>query len=83
MSYHSNENLTLSHCFLEPANSTHRQYGALRAYHVDGLTSVEVAERFGYIPGSFRVLAHQFGRDPKRQFFLPSERDTKPYSIHR
>ncbi|MHC4401988.1 MAG: hypothetical protein ACYTG0_20140 [Planctomycetota bacterium] len=41
---------------------------------------MEVAERFGYTPGSFRVLAHQFRRAPERQFFLPSERETKPHS---
>lgn len=80
MPHRSKEKLTLSHCFLEPVSSTHRQYEALRAYHVEGLTSVEVAERFGYTPGSFRVLAHQFARDPKRAFFLPSERETKPHS---
>jgi transposase len=80
MPYRSKERLTLSRRFLEPANSTHRQYEALRAYYVEGLTSVEVAERFGYTPGSFRVLAHQFRRAPERQFFLPSERETKPHS---
>ena len=80
MPYHSKERLTLSRHFLEPANSTHRQYEALRAYYVEGLTSVEVAERFAYTPGSFRVLAHQFRQDPERPFFLPSERETKPHS---
>src|SRR3990170_2107331 len=57
--------------FLEPANPTHRQYEALRAYFVDDLPSVEVARRFGYTPGSFRVLAHQFRQNPDRPFFLP------------
>ena len=33
--------------------------------------SVEVAKRFGYTPGSFRVLVHQFRRNPGRAFFLP------------
>jgi transposase len=80
MPYHAKERLTLSHRFLEPTNSTHRQYEALRAYYVEGLTSVEVAKRFGYTPGSFRVLAHQFRRDPEPAFFLPSERETKPHS---
>jgi hypothetical protein len=80
MPYQSQERLTISRRFLEPTNSTHRQYEALRAYYVEGLTSVEVAERFGYTPGSFRVLAHQFRRVPKRPFFLPSERETKPHS---
>jgi len=58
--------------FLQPANSTHRQYEALRAYFVEGLSSTEAAARFGYSPGSFRVLCHQFRRNPQRPFFLPS-----------
>jgi hypothetical protein len=41
--------------FLEPANPTHRQYEALRAYFVDHLPSAEAAQRFGYSAGSFRV----------------------------
>ena len=44
--------------FLQPANATQRQYEALRAYFVEGLPSGEVARRFGYSPGSFRVLCH-------------------------
>lgn len=61
----------LARIFLEPSNSTHRQYEALRAYFVEGLPSKEVAKRFGYTDGSFRVLVHQFRKDPQRQFFLP------------
>ena len=57
--------------FLEPANPTHRQYEALRAYFVEGLASAEAARRFGYTRGSFRVLCHGFRRDPHRPFFLP------------
>ena len=57
--------------FLEPSNSTHRQYEALRAYFVEGLPSAETAARFGYSPGSFRVLCHQLRQDPDRKFFLP------------
>lgn len=60
--------------FLEPANPTHRQYEALRAYFVDDLPSGEVARRFGYSPGSFRVLAHQFRYNPDRPFFLPPQK---------
>src|SRR3954454_10517940 len=60
----------LSRVFLVPANSTHRQYEALRAFFVDHLSGVEVARRFGYTPGSFRVLVHQFRQDPHRSFFL-------------
>jgi transposase len=57
--------------FLEPANATHRQYEALRAYFVEGVTNKEAAKRFGYSEGSFRVLVHQFRQSPNRQFFLP------------
>jgi hypothetical protein len=60
----------LSRVFLEPSNATHRQYEALRAFIVDGLPGTEVAHRFGYTPGSFRVLVHQFRQNPHRDFFL-------------
>lgn len=59
--------------FLEPASPAQRQYEALRAYFVDQLSTAKVAERFGYTPGSFRVLAHHFRRS-QPQFF----RDRKP-----
>jgi len=60
----------LSKVFLEPTNATHRQYEALRAFFVEGTPSAEVARSFGYTPGSFRVLVHQFRQDPRRDFFL-------------
>ena len=60
--------------FLEPANPTHRQYEALRAYFVEGIPSAETAARFGYTPGSFRVLCHGFRQDLERPFFLPVTR---------
>jgi len=60
--------------FLEPSNTTHRQYEALRAYFVEDLSSAEVARRFGYSSGSFRVLAHQFRQNPTRPFFLSSQK---------
>src|SRR5437763_3184868 len=60
----------LARIFLEPTNATHRRYEALRAFFVDGLPGAEVARRFGYTPGSFRVLVHQFRQDPRRDFFL-------------
>ena len=59
----------LARFFLEPANSTHRQYEALRAYFIDGLPSDQAAYRFGCTPGSFRVLVHQFRQNPRRDFF--------------
>ena len=64
----------LERAFLEPSNSTHRQYEALRAYFVDRVPSAQTAARFGYSPGSFRVLCHQFRQNPHRQFFLPPQK---------
>ena len=55
--------------FLEPSTASHRQYEALRAYFVEGLSSSEAATRFGYTPGSFRVLCHQFRHSDDLQFF--------------
>jgi hypothetical protein len=78
MDDHSRDRLTLSRRFLEPSNSTHRQYEALRAFFVDRLPSAEVAARFGYTPGSFRVLVHQFRNKPDRDFFIPIARQGRP-----
>lgn len=63
--------------FVRPRNATHRQYEALRAYFVEALPSHEVARRFGYSPGSFRVLCHQFRANPDRTFFPPPAKGPK------
>jgi hypothetical protein len=57
--------------FLAPDHPLQRQYEACRAYFVEGLPSLEVARRFGYTPGSFRVLCHQFRQlaDKQGRFF--------------
>lgn len=60
--------------FQQPRLPKHRMYEALRAYFLDDRPSAEVARAFGYSPGSFRVLCHQFRRDPDPQFFQPSPR---------
>jgi len=57
--------------FLEPQEARQRQYEALRAYFVENLPSAEVAKRFGYTPGSFRVLCHAFRRTAQPDFFSP------------
>jgi transposase len=46
-----------------------RQYEALRAFYVEQLPSSEVARRFGYSPGSFRLLCHAFRRGDLPEFF--------------
>ena len=63
--------------FLVPSNPTHRQYEALRTFFVDRAPSAEAAERFGYTPGSFRVLCHEFRKNPQREFFLPQTKKAK------
>jgi hypothetical protein len=67
----------LAAVFLEPANATHRQYEALRAYFVEKRSCAEAAKRFGYTPGSFRVLAHKFRADPRRTFFIAPQKGPK------
>jgi hypothetical protein len=50
--------------FLEPQSTSQRQYEALRAFFVEQFPSQEVARRFSYSPGAFRVLCCQFRRQP-------------------
>jgi hypothetical protein len=59
--------------FLSPQFPLQPQYEALRAFLVDEETSGDVARRFGYTPGAFRVLCHQFRHDPQKRasFFRP------------
>jgi hypothetical protein len=65
--------MDLAQSFLNPSNTTHRQYEALRAYFVDRLPARQVAERFGYTTGSVQQLAHQFRQQPQRKFFIDSQ----------
>ena len=57
--------------FLQPTNSNHRQYEALRALCVDQLPLEKAAAQFGYSPGSLRNLLAAFRKNPQRPFFLP------------
>ncbi len=60
--------------FLSPQFPLQRQYEAIRAFLVDEEPSAEVARRFGYSPGAFRVLCYQFRHDPQKRasfFRLP------------
>jgi hypothetical protein len=62
--------------FLSPQFPMQRQYEALRAYLVEEEPSAEVARRFGYSPGAFRVLCYQFRHDPQKRasFFRQPQR---------
>ena len=55
--------------FLEPSHPRQRQYEALRAYFAEGLPSAAAAHRFGYQPGSFRILCWRFRHHMERDFF--------------
>ena len=46
--------------FREPSVPLHRQYEALRAVFLDGLSQKEAADCFGYSYDAFRQLVHQF-----------------------
>ena len=57
--------------FLQPASPRQRRYEALRARFVDGCSTAEAADRFGYAPGSFRNLCSQFLRSDDPDFLFP------------
>jgi hypothetical protein len=60
-----------SRFFSCPEKTLHRQYEALRAFFLEGISSQVVAQRFGYTAGAFRVLCHQFRHDlHKRDTFF-------------
>lgn len=80
---------TLSECrrfFVEPGSARQRQYEALRAFFVEERQSSEVAQAFGYTPGSFQVLCHAFRRDRQPEFFVtprPGPRSQPKKSVAR
>ena len=78
MDDNSSDRLTLTRRFVEPSNAAHRQYEALRAFFVDGVPSAQAAAQFGYTPGSFRVLVHQFRNRPRREFFHAPSPEGRP-----
>jgi Sigma-70, region 4 len=46
--------------FLQPHESLHRRYEALRAYFIDGLSVAEIAERLGYRLSSLKSMVCRF-----------------------
>src|SRR4030042_478394 len=66
--------------FLEPSHTRQRQYEAPRACLVGKLPPREAARRFGYQPGSFRVLCYRFRHHMDRDFFrdIPHGPKTHP-----
>jgi hypothetical protein len=74
MSSQSKDTITIRQRFLQPSTTAHRQYEALRAFFVERAPSHEAARRFGYTPGSFRLLVHRFRHAPDQPFFLADRR---------
>lgn len=69
--------------FRVPASARQRRYEALRAFFLGERSSAESARAFGYSPGAFRVLCHQFRHDPvAREFFLASSVGRPPGVRH-
>jgi hypothetical protein len=46
--------------FLQPQETFHRRYEALRAYFLDGLPLAEVADRFGYRLSALKSMVCRF-----------------------
>src|SRR5215475_15938217 len=46
--------------FLEPAETAHRKYEALRAFFVEGRQLQEIAQLFGYQESSLRSMVSRF-----------------------
>jgi len=67
--------------FHEPSHPRQRQYEALRAYFLEGVSSTEAARRFGYQTGSFRVLCWRFRHHMDRDFFrdIPHGPQSQPH----
>jgi transposase len=66
--------------FTAPEQVNHRRYEALRAYHVDGLTYAQVAERFGYTRWSVINLVREY-RAGTLQLFAPPRKPGPPPGV--
>ena len=52
--------------FLDPAETYHRQYEALRAFFVEGRRLKDIAQQFGYQESSLRRLVWGLPLKPER-----------------
>jgi transposase len=81
-----NPNISPIEYFANKSNPLHKQYDAMKAYFVDGLTAAEVSEKFGYSVNSVysmardlkKDLADNAGSDP---FFKPIVLGRKPLAL--
>jgi len=63
--------------FLHPSDAMQKRYEALRASFVDGLSTLEVARRFGYSIHTIHALRRDFKADSLPPFFRPLLRGPK------
>ena len=54
------ENTRCRQFFLDPTETYHRQYEALRAFFVEGRRLKDIAQQFGYQESSLRSLVCRF-----------------------
>ena len=68
--------------FLEPDDTLHRRYEALRAYFVQRRPPREIAAQFGYTYDTLRQVIHQFRTQcrsgPAPPFSPPRAQDARP-----
>jgi hypothetical protein len=57
--------------FLEPRETYHRQYEALRAFFVEGRQLSEIAQQFGYQESSLSVMISNFRNQVKANNLRP------------
>ena len=69
--------------FLDPQTPAQRQYEALRAYVMEGLSAQQAAERYGFTENSLYALAHDLRVGKLRLFPKrltgPKDRRLTPY----
>ena len=58
--------------FTKPTVAGHRRYEALRAYYVEELSAVQIAERFGYTKASVQTLISQYRQADVGELFQAS-----------
>ena len=58
--------------FTKPTVAGHRRYEALRAYYVEELSAVQIAERFGYTKASVQTLISQYRQADPGELFQAS-----------
>jgi hypothetical protein len=65
--------------FTEPTHPAQRRYEAMRAYLVDELSAVEVADRFGYSTASVHQMATLL-RGGRMEFFVSGKPGRKGHA---